>query len=97
MQEVQKITLDGFRITVQGLVRKGPLVGFMMLVLGGGFVYFDHEKKECKQAIRDQAARIDTLQGQMLTCMIDRMEQTFKIKTLEEQVGTLIAKTRRQK
>lgn len=98
MQAVQEIALEGIRQTVQGIVKKGVLFAFMLLVLAGLVYYIEREKKDCAQAIKEQSARIDTLTGQMLGCMLQRAEQSYEIKTLKEQVHLLISSgTRRKK
>ena len=68
-----------------------------MLFLGGTIWYFEHDKRDFQQTIRKQDARIDTLEKDMMTCIINRMEQAIEIKELKAQVATLIANTRRKK
>ena len=93
MQAVETIALDGLR----GIVKKGALVTVLMLFLGGTIWYFEHDKRDFQQTIRKQDARIDTLEKDMMACIINRMEQAIEIKELKAQVATLIANTRRKK
>ena len=93
MQAVETIALDGLR----GIVKKGALVTVLMLFLGGTVWYFEHEKRDFQQTIREQNNRMDTLERNMMTCIINRMEQAIEIKELKAQVATLIANTRRKK
>jgi len=97
MKAVETIALEGIQQTVQGLVKKGALVGFMLLVLGGSIFYFEREKRDCAQAIRQQAARIDTLTGQVMHCTLERVSQSYEIKALREQVNLLITTNTRRK
>ncbi len=93
MQAVEEIALDGLR----GIVKKGALVSVLMLFLGGTVWYFEHEKRDFQQTIREQDARMDTLESNMMACIINRMEQAIEIKTLKEQVNLLIATNTRRK
>lgn len=93
MQAVETIALEGLR----GIVKKGALVTVLMLFLGGTVWYFEHEKRDFQQTIREQNNRMDTLERNMMTCIINRMEQAIEIKELKAQVATLIANTRRKK
>lgn len=97
MQQVQEIGVEGLRTTVRGIVGKGPLVGFLFLALVAVAGYFEHEKRDFQQTIREQNARMDTLEVNMMACIITRMEQSIEINTLKGQVATLIANTRRKK
>lgn len=93
MQAVENIALEG----LHGIVKKGALVTVLMLFLGGTVWYFEREKRDFQKTIIQQDTRIDTLEKDMMTCIINRMEQSIEIKTLKEQVATLIGNTRRKK
>lgn len=97
MQQVQEIGVEGLRTTMRGIVGKGPLVGFMLLCLVAVVWYFEREKRDFKETFAAQNLRIETLEKDMFACMMDRMTQSIEIKSLKDQVATLIANTQRKK